>query len=448
MLEIYCVYYNNNISNIITLDMLKFLVTNDINDINELVITHFSLDKGHYMAKSLAGLGHTIYFLTIRNNYVKNNINYISVESITKEFLDDIDYILISREALFLDIVEKIPSIYDVLLLDKKNRSKPKFIIKSDCPLWHNEKEMRRRIHRKFNINMSTPSINKWVVNHIDYICAQNDDFKRIALKKGIPSECLLISNMGIPNKYLEFSSLVNPYDVNHTYCVDHAGLMGNNRALWPLYYVKNPDKKQSCAIKKHIIIYTGRIKVDGGKILFNMKHIIDKLGDDYELHIFPGSFLIPTNDKPISHSARNAHSLETLRNTIFADSKNVFIHYPYEHEDKYKYLHFADCGIDFSDVRPHNTRGLAGHAKILEYCEVGLPVVCEDNINNLNLVKSGKNAIILPYLATDDEYAQAIKTMVTETKVDRPYCSKLTIDSENWDKKAIELLEQLSMNK
>ena len=428
--------------------MLKILITNDINDINKLFVTHFSLDKGHYIAKSLAKIGHTIYFITILDDYTKNGIQYISIKNVTDIFLANIDYIIISREALFLEIVEKIPSIYNSISMDKKMRIKPKFIIKSDCPIWHHDKEMRRSIHKKFNINMSIPSINRWVVNHIDYICAQNEDFKKIALQNNIPNACLLVSNMGIPNKYLDYSKLINPYDINHSYCVDRASQMGNNKALWPLYYVNNPEQKLLANKKKHIIIYTGRIKVDGGKILFNMKNIIEKLGNEYELHIFPGSFLIPTKeDKPTCHSARNANSLEILRNTIFRDTKNVFIHYPYEHEDKYKYLHFADCGIDFSDVRPHNAMSLVGHAKILEYCEIGLPVVCENNINNLNLISRGKNGIVLPYLATDDEYAEAIRTIINVKIVDREYCRKITIENENWDNKVAELLKQLENN-
>ena len=109
-----------------------------------------------------------------------------------------------------------------------------------------------------------------------------------------------------------------------------------------------------------------------------------------------------------------------------------------------YKYLYYADCGIDFSDVRPTKTKPMAGHAKILEYCESGLPIVCEDNINNLYLVKNGRNGIIVPYLASDELYADAIRKIVN-LPIDREYCRNITIQNENWDRKAKELIDQIN---
>lgn len=425
--------------------MVNFLVTNDINDFNSLFITHFSLDKGYFLAKSLAKLQHKIYFLTKNENREDDGIKFVSISNISDDFLATMDYVLISREAIFTSIVKSVPSIKKLLSVRIQDRqSKTKFIIKSDSPIWFQEKEMRRQIHEQFAINMSTGSIRRWVVKHINYICSQNEDFKKLAVYNKIPLTSILVSNMGIPNVDINYSKLVNPYDVKHSYCVDRAILMGPNKALWPLHYSNFPEQRDQFNKKKYIIVYTGRVKVDGGRIFFNMKNIMTKLGNEYELHIFPGSFLIPTETKPLSCSSRNSHSLDTLRTTIFADNQNVIIHYPYEHKDKYRYLHFADCGIDFSDVRPHKVRGLAGHAKILEYCEIGLPVICEDNINNIDLVKRGNNGIILPYMATDDEYVGAIRKMVKEMKVDRLYCRKMTMENENWDTKARELMDQL----
>lgn len=427
--------------------MAKFLIINDFNDINSIVVTHFSLDKGHHLAAAIRKAGHQVYFLTIKNDYEKNDIKYISVNGITDSFVSTLDYILVSREPLLIDIINKIPSIRNLIEIPITARKNPKIIIRSDFPLWFYDKTMRQKLHAALRMGKSRRKMLRWVIGHINYINAQNEELKKVALEGKIPASSLIISNMGVPNSKIDYASLKNPYDINHTYCTDYKTKMTNGRALIPLYYAENPTKMDEFNRKKYIIVYTGRIKVDGGKILFNMKNIMAQLGNDYELHIFAGSFLVPLNGKTTKHSARNAVSLDLLRRVVFKESKNVIIHYPYEHNNKYQYLHFADCGIDFSDVRPHNKIGTAGHAKILEYCEIGLPIVCEENINNLNLVRNGKNGIILPYLASDEQYVKAIKSIIHDMKIDREYCRKITVENENWDKKAQELLKQLNPN-
>lgn len=424
---------------------LNIMVINDMNDINNTTITHFSLDKGHFLAQSFVNLGHNVFFVTTVDNYEKNGIKYVKDTNITDNILDTIDYIIISREALLPLIINKIAAIKKRINIPKNLRSKPKFIIKSDNPMWFYEKEMRKNIGHEFTINASTGSIRRWVMTCIDFICAQNDDFKNLALVSKVPNKMLLVSNMGIPNMVHDYTQLSNPYDKNYSYCVNNAASMQRGKALFPLYYVENPQKIAELQKKRKIIVYTGRIKVDKGNILFNMKNIMEILGDEYELHIFPGSFFLPVDGQVLSKSARDANALVMMRNIIYGANKNIIIHYPYEHKEKYRYLHFADCGIDFSDVRPRNINSMAGHAKILEYCEIGLPIVCEENINNINLVKNGKNGLILPYLATDEQYATAIK-LICNSKIDRQYCRKTTIENENWDKKAVELLAQIKM--
>ncbi len=425
---------------------MKFLIINDFNDINDAIIRHFSLDKGHFMAKSLLALDHDVYFLTVKRDYILGGIKYIHYDNITNDFIDTLDYVLIVREPLFLDILNRIPALKNNINIPKNLRKNPKYIVKSDSPIWFNSKAFIVDLQRSFGVKKSRHCVKQWIIDHVDYICAQNEDFKKLALLNGLPLKSILVSNMGISNDNIDFDMLVNPYDIEHKYCVDKAAQLGSGRALWPLYYLENPDKKPQSNTKKYIIVYTGRIKTDGGKIFLNMKNIMEELGEEYELHIFPGSFSIPSeNGTSTAHSSKNSNSLELLRNTIFKENRNIFIHYPYSHEEKYKYLGFADCGIDFSDVRPTNVKPLAGHAKILEYCESGLPVVCEENIQNLFLTENGKNAIVLPFMASDTEYAQAIKKIQT-IKIDRNFCRTITVQNENWDKRAQELIDQLTI--
>lgn len=423
---------------------MKFLVINDFNDINDASIRHFSLDKGHFLAKSIAKNGHNVYFMTIKNNYNKNGISYISIHNINNELLDSIDYVLIIREPLLINILQSIPAIKSKMAIPSQNRIGSKFIIKSDAPLWISSKNFISGISEIFGIPKVRRLIHEWVCNHIDYICVQNENFMNMALKSQIPSRLLILSNMGITSDEIDYQNLINPYFVNHEYCVNGASQLGIGKALLPLYYVKHPEELDQFNTMKIIIIYTGRVKTNGGNIFYNMKNIMYHLGEKYELHIFPGSFFIPDDGDNVQHSGKNASSLVKLRDTVFNDSKNVIIHFPYEHEDKYRYLHFAHCGIDFSDVRPTNTTSNAGHAKILEYCQVGIPVVCEENVQNLFLLRNGKNGMILPYLATDEEYADAIKKM-TETPINRNQCRNITVQNENWDKRAQDMLKRLT---
>ena len=429
--------------------MFKFLIINDFNDINNAIIRHFSLDKGHFVAKSLQKLGHSVYFLTTKNDYEKDGIRYTFIDNINDSFIKLMDYVLIVREPLFIDIIKKIPAIKNIIAVPKQNRT-TKIIVKSDSPMWFTNKSFGLTMSQIFGIvrieNGVKNSVKKWIIDHVDFICAQNDGFANIAIKSGIPINSLLVSGMGISHEPVNYDKLINPYDINHSYCVDNSMTLTVTKALWPLYYLEKPNERHLINNKKYIIVYTGRIKTDNGKILFNMKNIMDILGEKYELHIFPGSFIIPMpDDLTTNHSSKNSHSLELLRNVIFRDSKNVIIHYPYEHYDKYRYLCFANCGLDFSDIRPTNGKSFAEHAKILEYCEAGLPVVCEENIKNIFLVKNGKNAIVLPYMASDKEYAEAIQKIVT-MPIDRVYCRNITVQNENWDKKTGELVDQLSI--
>lgn len=421
---------------------MRFLFINDFNDVNEVTIRHFSLDKGHYLAKAIQIHQHTVYFMTMNTAYERDGLIYLPINQITPEFLQSLQYVVIVREPLFAGMVEKIPALRDYLGTPKTQRDGPKLIVKSDSVLWVRNKELSRRLSELY---LKPISSKEWMIGHVDYICAQNELYLRTGLKTGIPREMMLLSSMSVSNVSHDRAQMINPYPEDHSYCVPSKAQLSEGKALLPLYYVHHPEERASLDRKKTILVYTGRIKTNKGKILFDMRDIMDRLGDDYELHLFPGSFVIPLpgDEKPINRSGKDVISLELLRDQIFPETRNVIIHFPYQHCDKYRHLQFADCGIDFSDVRPLDVVGLAGHAKILEYCEMGLPVVCEGNIQNLYLVENGKNGIVLPYRADADQYAQAIREIVTRP-IDRSYCRAITMYNENWNKRARELLDQL----
>lgn len=415
--------------------MKSFLIINDWNDMNEVYVRHYSIDKGWFMAQSLAHLNQKVYFLTTLPDYVSHNIQFICDQNIDETFLAKLDYLLIAREAMFFTILQKLDCLKQYVQSDIHSRVGPQIIIKSDYPLWFTHKCHAQSLKQMFGI--SRGKTKKWLIHHINYICAQNDTFKKMALDYGLLPSMIIVSKMGIPIEPLDASSLVNPYHVDYRYLVDYADQLGQSKALMPYPYTS----KDQLSVPKYIIVYTGRIKTDNGRILYNMRHIMQLLGNEYQLHIFPGSFVMP--ETTIAHSGKNKDSLDLLRKQIFPDATNIIIHYPYPHHHKYQYLQFAHCGIDFSDVRSSNTIACADHAKLLEYCESGLPVVCEENIHNLYLIKQGKNGIILPYLASNAEYADAIQKIV-HSDIDREYCRNTTRQTENWHSIASDLISCL----
>ena len=422
--------------------IMKFLIINDFNDINNAIIRHFSLDKGHYIAKSLSKLGHDIFFMINTTSYILNNIKYINMNDITTELVDQMNYIMIVREPLLIDVLNKIPAIKNKLDVCISQRPNTKFIIKSDPAIWFESKIFANYMKVIYGLS-DKKSVREWIITHIDHICAQNELLAQCAYNVGIPKKKIIITGMAIENKIVNYDILVNPYCVNHSYCVNNKAGLVSGKALMPVYYINNEHLLHEFNTKKYIIIYTGRIKTDGGKIFYNMKNIMDILGLEYELHIFPCSFFLPCDANRTKYSSKNSAHLEEMRNSIFSDSKNIIIHYPYEHFDKYKYLSGADCGIDFSQARPSCQTSIMGNAKLLEYCGVGLPTVCEASIQNSYLVKNGKNGIILPPMSSDQDYASAIKNIIA-SNIDRNYCRKVTMENENWDIRTQALLSQL----
>lgn len=423
--------------------IMKIFIINNLDDINSNIVTHFSLDKGLYLAYGLYNCNNDIYFLTSSSFSIENNIKFININEADSDFLNSCDLIIIIREAEIENILENYPSLKNIFF--NNSARKVKIMIKSDSIQWILNKSFRKYLSKELHINASINSIRKWVNKNIDYICVQNKEFKNDAINNGILSTRIIESNMGVPKDILiNFGNYDNPYNINHSYCKLDYKKLKNGDALYPKYYQENLNKLEEFNKKRYIIVYTGRIKTDNGKIIYLMKEIMDKLGEEYELHIFPGSFYLTIAGELIRCSARNINHLLMLRDTVFPDTKNVIIHYPFEHKHGQKYLYYADCGIDFSPSRPKDELSHAGNAKLLEYCSIGLPVVCETNINNSHLVRSASNGILIDGIGTSDQYIDAIKILLT-MKINRRLSSEITVNNNNWDLRAVELITNLS---
>ncbi len=431
--------------------MSVFLIFDGYRDVLNSPNTHYSMDKGLNFARGLVNNNYKVFFFTSGSCEEKYNISFINDSILTYDFLININNVVFIREMVIIEILQKINIIAEIIDNRYFNgiNDNLKIGVKSDSPIWVSSREYKVFTKNKYKIS---PTI--WARKVFDFICIQSDSFINQAKDVGIPDNKIIKSRMGVPSKLtfnLDFNKLKNPYDYKHSYCVNNKKNLGPSKALLPLYYINNPSELDKFNIPgKKIIIFTGRIKTDRGKILFIMKDIMEELGEDYELHIFPGSFFIPLdNNEIIECSARNGQHLVDLQNKIFPESKNVIIHYPYEHNDMYKYLFFADCGIDFSSARPSYEISIAGHAKLLEYSYLGLPIVCEKNVANINIVDVN-NSILLEPNSNKDDYIKAIKKITEYKDYNKRFnTSDITINNENWDlisKEFIKQLEKISL--
>lgn len=424
---------------------MHFLIINDLEDVKKKKITHYSLDKGLNLGLGLINNDCEVDYVVSTKSFVENNITYINYNELTKNKINSYDFVIIIRECIINEILNKFEELKNFFFDTDR---KAKVIIKSDSCNWILDKNFRKYINKELSINGSISSVIKWINKNIDVICVQNKEFFELGYSNGMNKNRMLISNMAIPNLSIDYDNLINPYLADYAYCKDKRKL-GAGDSLFPLYYVNNPDKFVELKNKKRIkLFYMGRIKTDSGRIIYTMKDIIEGLGDDYELHIFPGSFLLYNLETHQIQkcSANNSNHLELLRNTVFSNNKNVFIHCPFNHKDIQKYLWHADIGIDFSSSRPNDVKANAGNAKLLEYCYMGLPVVTEKNVNNSYLVSNCSNGIILDGIGSTQDYIQAILKLTNKIKVDRKNASKITMQNENWNVRAKEFINELKI--
>ena len=421
---------------------MKILVINDLNDYTKQIKQHFSLTKGYYFAQSLSNiLDNDVFFLTTGETFMDNNLIFINENEITNDFMKDINLLLLIRENNFIEIVERY-SIIKSWIFNEYRTKDQKLGIKSDSLAWVYSTHYLKNFRLKFELNWV-----EFVAKYFDILFVQTKEYREFSIRiirqrfgsnlANILNKKIFISPMGIPNKSPLDFSLESPYTINHDYCLDNYYKLKPGNALHPVCYtLKNrahSNKKiEDYDKSKIILIYMGRIKVDNGRILYLMRDIMLQLGSDYELHIFPGRFILPDIDVNV-WSTKYMDNLQTLRDHIFGSCDNVIIHVPFDEETKTKWVQFADIGIDFSSSRPNNMKSYAGHAKVLEYCYYGLKVVCEKNINNSYLVSNANNGILLNGIGTVENYVDAIKT-ISKQNIDIEEISRKTIENSNWD--------------
>ena len=408
---------------------MTFLVISDLVDYLSIEYRpHYSLTKAFYVALGLGQFAKT-YYLTTGPTVDHKNIILKNINEIDESFLDEeIKYILIGREPILDDIFNQSKVLTDLIF----NKERKQIIgVKSDTISWI----WRNKIFlSKFNMNGLD-----FAANHIDIVYCQTKQFYKIETKKLRQKQkdniSVKISPMGVPDELpcMEFD--INPYIIDTINYVKNGKQLLPNKALLPIPLCNNPDLLQRFMDRKDnktVIIFMGRIKTERGLIAVMMRDIMKKLGNDYELHIFPGRFFLPGDISQVYSSKFNTN-IEILRDKVFPNSENVFIHKPYSDNDKDWYLRYADIGIDFSALRPQNKKTPMGHCKLLEYCYYGLKVVADRNIINSDLVTSGKNGILLNNVPTVNDYVNTIKKL-KDFKYDRQYTQKMTIKNCGWN--------------
>ena len=405
---------------------INILIINEIANHNASSKSHFSLTKGENVAKNMAQIPNTVvYFLTTGKEETVENVIYKS--QFSQEFLESLKVILFIRETNIHSILEKYQTLKDYL---QKKDKKTKVGIKGDSLAWLNSRELREYVRLNYK-----EELREWGYNFFDVIYVQMEKSKIPAMKllKHDKQNKLKCSKMGVPNKEFDASMIENYF--NKTIYVDNVPKR-NDIAFKPLKLCA-AFKELSChdplptREKPYKIIYTGRIKTNGGRIAIMMSQIMKKLGNDYELHLFPGRFVIPDTDVKVC-SPKNMTHLQFLRDHVFHKNENVYVYYPFEHEKRLNYLLFADVGLDFSPTRPHNIVCPYGNSKLLDYCYAGIPVVTENNVGNVHLVQEAKNGIILCDNASVDDYVSAIK-IACQMKINRKNVTKTTIKNNNW---------------
>lgn len=425
----------------------KILVIGEIDDYHKSVKRHYSFTKGLGIASGFSKLAET-YYLTKGKNQEHMGVHFFNISNINDEFIDTIDFILLIREHNILQVLE-IESIRKVMF----DKTRKQIIgMKSDALGWLWTKQYFNDIPKKYNEDWLT-----FASYGFDFLCVQTEEFKKQGLTQILRKrpnryndfkDKIFVSRMGVFTDYPLDDTLENPYKIDHSYCVDDFTKLNDNKALHPLCYMDRNinyslDKGVNYRKEKTNIIYMGRIRTDGGKIIWMMRDIMKELGDDYELHIFPGRFNIPNSNVSV-FSSKYPSNLQILRDTCFFDCKNVIIHYPFDDKSKKQYLQFADIGLDFSSVRPDNRKCPAGNAKLLEYCNYGIKVITEKNVNNSHLVTSAKNGILLKGVSQPEDYINGIKKL-KEMSVDRDFAIKTTIEEQNWDVIANEMFFYVS---
>lgn len=187
----------------------------------------------------------------------------------------------------------------------------------------------------------------------------------------------------------------------------------------------------------KKNLLYIGRLRHNPSRYSF-LKDFMKKLGPDYRLNIIPGSF----NKSDDDTTKFNPRDGKEWLVTEFRSQNNIHVLDPVKWGLHWSYLYYADYGLDFaSSIRSNG----GGNAKLVEYMRMGLPTVTEPSVSNSNLIHLCKGGVIARTTANLDDYISAFKSLESQSW-DRNEISKIMNAMNNWEVRANELLNYISM--
>lgn len=187
-------------------------------------------------------------------------------------------------------------------------------------------------------------------------------------------------------------------------------------------------------------LVYMGRLRHTPSRFGF-FNQVMHKLGQEYVLHIFPGSFsvnLIEPKRNPIEKE-----QLDYLK-TLFTE-KNIVVHAPAPWGKHWNFLHHANIGVDVTPSLHRKGVG-GGNAKLLEYMAAGLPSISEIGVTNLDVMTKVNGGIVVQ-ANNVNSYIRGVQKM-NGMQFNRAKISELTRSMNSFKTRALEIIEYLGMSK
>ena len=390
--------------------------------------SHFSYHKGHYIAKGFSELNHTVYLLYGElQRPVHDEMIYVPIEHITEQFLEQLDAIIFFKHNVGLidEVIAKVPAIKNLVDQKLSNNTaiyKPYLVCKT-CILPQIKYIGKNRIGQLFDFYFLQTN---QVGLHHSVIRQLMSDQEYLQYKRKPQFETVREVQRYTQSNRIQYSEMFVDYNIQ---------------------------------IPKHLtnliktIVYIGRIRQNHGMLCPFLILLMNKLGPEYKLVIYPGSFNLP-NEKLKKYNPNKPAHLLKLREYFagpvdFLDEyrlkqahpedyvkqpnhANIIVHEPIEYGQQYQYLAQADVAICFSPTRVPNKQCSVGCTKIFDYLASGLPVISEFGCQNNYMIHKYQAGKVIDHIGTIEDYYQAI-LQVCQTTYDREKISQKFTAQENY---------------
>lgn len=289
--------------------------------------------------------------------------------------------------------------------------------------------------------------------NYIKKFSAQYPKIKEIINKVSDSSTPYRVYRFGKPGWYKEVFKDVNDFYIKadlilpQTWgiCKKFISTINDNEGkIWasPMGVPEEipPASENPYPANKINMVYMGRFRHTPPRFDF-FNQVMRKLGKNYLLHIFPGSFSINLTEQ--KRNPMETDQLNFLKKLFSED--NIIVHEPVPWGKHWNYLQHANIGIDVTPSLHRKGVG-GGNAKLLEYMRTGLPTITEIGVTNLDVMTKVNGGIVVQ-ANNVNSYVRGIQKM-QEMSFDRARISELTKATNSFKIRALEIIEYLGMSK